>query len=208
MLVNPWTPALPQPQLLVEIVGSGWAEGRAGLAEAVLEVGVQLLVIHRTSPQPFTPHPTGHKHGYCGQGTWGAGVMGQLGGGPCPSLPPAVPNPELRTRRGSPGSAGIGAPLERHRSKAAGCLPLSPVHRPSSCGHSLDAGGPEGLAWTERSTQYLRPRKAPGLGAAAPPFLYFTHSLRSAIPWESPSPFRPSRAGGRQGREGDQLGTG
>ena len=142
-----------------------------------------------------------------GRGPRAPGVVGELGGGPCPFLPTAAPTPGLRTRRGSPGSAGIGAPLERHRSKAAGCLPLSPVHRPSSCGHNLDAGGPEGLAWTERSTQYLRPRRAPGLGAAAPPFLYFTHSLRSAIPWESPSPFRPSRAGGRQGREGDQLGT-
>ena len=152
------------------------------------------------------PHPTGHKHGYCGQGTWGAGVVGQLGGGPWPSLPLAAPTPGMRTRRGSPGSGGIGAPLVRRRSKVAGCLPLSPVHGPSTCRRSLDAGGPEGLVWTQRSTQYLRPRRAPGLGAAAPPSLYFTHSPRSAIPWESHLPSDQAEWGDGRTEKGTNRG--
>ena len=134
----------------------------------------------RHLPSVLHPPPDGMEV-TVGRGSRAPGVVGKQGGGPCPSLPPAAPTPGMRTRRGSPGSGGIGAPLVRRRSKAAGCLPLSPVHKPSTFGHSLDAGGPEGLAWTERSTQYLYPRRAPGLGAAALLSLYFTHSLRSTI---------------------------
>ena len=206
MLVNPWTPALLQPQLLVEIV-RGLAGQRGGPAwqKQCWSWGCRSW--------SFTAHPPalhatsdGAQARLLWAGNLGRWVVGQLGGGPWPSLPLAAPTPGMRTRRGSPGSGGIGAPLVRCRSKVAGCLPLSPVHGPSTCRRSLDAGGPEGLVWTQRSTQYLRPRRAPGLGAAAPPSLYFTHSPRSAIPWESPSPFRPSRVGGRQDREGDQPG--
>ena len=52
----------------------------------------------------------------------------------------------------------------------------------------------------------LAPQEGTWAGSTAPLFLYFTHSPRSTIPWESPSPFRPSRVGGRQGREGDGRG--
>lgn len=87
------------------------------------------------------------------------------------ALPPmAAPTPGLRTRQGSPGSAGIGAPLVRRRSKAARMLPLSPVHRPSVWAQ-FGCRGPEGLARTGEAHSTC----APGghLGWEQPPHLLF-----------------------------------
>ena len=159
-----------------------------------------------TFPQSFTPDLMGWKllwaedPGHLG--------CGELRGGPCPSLLPAVPTPGMRTRRGSPGSGGIGAPLVRMQKQGCRMPPTVPSSRTQHVWVWFGCRGSTGPGVDREEHRSTVPRRAPELGAAAPPSLCFTHSPRSTTCWELLSPFRPSGAGGRQGREGDRPGIG
>lgn len=133
-------------------------------------------------PFPAPPSPSSHTPWDRGPtGTVGAqgGWVGELGGGPCPSLLPAASIPGMRMGRGSPGPGGIKAPwapssfgedAEAGLQAASHCPQFT---HPATCGHSLDAGGPGGLAWTDWRIQHSCPSRAAWAGSSRPALSLF-----------------------------------
>lgn len=203
--------AAPAPATCRDSQGSSWAEGRAGLAEAVLEVGVQLLAIHCTSPQPFTPHPTGHRHGYCGQGTWSAGVMGQLRGGPCPSLPAGCPYSRAEDQTGQSWVCGDRVSFGETQKQGCRMPPTVPSSQTQHVWAQFGCRGSRGPGTDREEHTVLAPQEGTRVGSSRPafslfhPFSPFRHPLGITVSLQT----KQSRgtAGQKRGPAGDRVGA-
>ena len=210
MLVNPWTHMVPQPQLLVERVrgpagqSGGPGRNRAGGGGASLGLSLHL---------PPALHPTcdGAQAWLLWAGNLGRWGVEELRGGPCPSLPPAAPTPGIRTRKGSPGSGGIGAPLVRMQKQGCRMPPTVPSSRTQHVWAWFGCRGSTGPGMDREEHRSTVPQEGIRAGSSRPAFSLFhpfspLHHMLGIVVFLQTKRSR-GMTGQRRGPTGDWVGA-